>query len=134
MGTTEPLHYVQLLPIFSGDDKLSIVTFFQNLDQIQRKSKWKPHILLAISLPHLNSGAAIYWQENPALFNEMDYEKIKQVMTKRSKPQHHLAIQMTKFSCCHRIPRRLCTPMPAILKEKPTIFLGFPLWPQTRQL
>lgn len=57
-----------------------------------------PHTLLAILQSRLRSEAAAYWQENTALFDSTDYEVIKQVLTKRFKPQHHLAIYMTKFS------------------------------------
>lgn len=57
-----------------------------------------PGNLLVVLQSRLRGAAAAYWQKNPTLFDSMDYALIKQVLTNRFKLQHHLAIQMTKFS------------------------------------
>lgn len=44
--TTSPsnLQYVQLIPIFSSDDKLFMVAFLKSLDHIQNIANWNPPI------------------------------------------------------------------------------------------
>lgn len=69
------LQYVQLIPIFSGNDKLSVIAFFKSLDQIHAIVNWNPHTLLAVLQSHLRGEAAAYWQENPPLFDSTSINK-----------------------------------------------------------
>lgn len=80
--TPSSLQYVQLILIFSGDDKLSVVAFFISLDQIQATVNWNFHSLLAVLQSQLKGEVAVYWQENATLFDSTNYNFIKQVLTK----------------------------------------------------